>query len=74
MPDEDLGEAVKAVVQLVDPTASTDGLEQRLIDYCRRSLSTIKCPRSVDVVAELPRHANGKLLKRELKARYWKSS
>ena len=46
-------------------------LEQELIDYGRDHLSHIKCPRSVDFEAELPRHPTGKLYKRLLRDRYW---
>ena len=56
------------------PVATADAgpaLAQELIAYCREHLSHIKCPRSVDFEAELPRHATGKLYKRLLKDRYW---
>ena len=46
-------------------------LASELIGYCHERLSKIKCPRSVDFEAELPRHATGKLYKRLLKDRYW---
>ncbi|MFY0612190.1 MAG: AMP-binding protein [Hyphomicrobiaceae bacterium] len=68
---EDFGEAVKAVVQLVSAADDTAAIEAELITYCRANLSPIKCPRSVDIIDALPRHANGKLLKRELRDRYW---
>jgi len=44
---------------------------QELIAFCQSRLSKIKCPRSVDFEAELPRTPTGKLLKRLLKDRYW---
>ena len=69
IPNQEYGEEVKACVQLVDPTIACDSMEQALIEYCERSLSRIKCPRSIDFLDELPRHPNGKLLKRELKER-----
>ena len=47
--------------------------EAELIAYCRAHLSAIKCPKSIDITDALPRHANGKLLKRELRDRYWPS-
>jgi long-chain acyl-CoA synthetase len=46
-------------------------LEAELIAFCRTQLSAIKCPRSVDFDAELPRHPTGKLYKRLLRDRYW---
>lgn len=71
VPDEEMGEAVKAVVQLVDPTAAGDGLAAELISYCRGELATYKCPRSIDFVDALPRDPNGKLYKRRLREQYW---
>jgi len=71
VPDADMGEAVKAVVQPVDPDAAGPGLEAELVAFCRDRLAAYKCPRTVDFVAELPRDPNGKLYKRLLKERYW---
>ncbi|MEM7426963.1 MAG: AMP-binding protein [Pseudomonadota bacterium] len=71
VPNEDLGEEVKAVVQLVASCDDWPALEEELISYCRAHLSALKCPKSIEVMDELPRHANGKLLKRELRDRYW---
>ena len=69
IPNQEYGEEVKACVQLVDPSTACDSMERALIEYCEHSLSRIKCPRSIDFLDELPRHPNGKLLKRELKER-----
>jgi long-chain acyl-CoA synthetase len=71
VPNEDFGEEVKAVVQPVDMAEAGPELEALLIEYCRERLSKIKCPRSIDFEAELPRHATGKLYKRILRERYW---
>ena len=71
VPHEDLGEEVKAVVQLMDPTQAGPELERELIDWCRERLSSVKCPRSVDFERELPRSETGKLYKRLLRDRYW---
>ena len=71
VPSEDLGEEVKAVVQLRDPSRASPELAAELIAYCRARISTIKCPRSVDFERELPRTPTGKLLKRQLRDRYW---
>jgi fatty-acyl-CoA synthase len=70
VPDEEMGEAVKAVVQLVDPSAASADLEIELLSHCRRELATYKCPRSVDFVDQLPRDDNGKLYKRRLREQY----
>ena len=45
---------------------------EELLAYCRQNLSTLKCPRSIDFEAELPRHPTGKLYKRLLRDRYWR--
>jgi acyl-CoA synthetase (AMP-forming)/AMP-acid ligase II len=71
VPNEDFGEEVKAVVQPVDLSRAGPELEQELIAWCRAQLAKIKCPRSVDFEAELPRHPTGKLYKRLLRDRYW---
>ncbi|MEE8582082.1 MAG: AMP-binding protein, partial [Myxococcota bacterium] len=71
IPNEEFGEEVKAVVQPVDMAEAGPDLERELLEYCQSQLSKIKCPRSIDFEAELPRHPTGKLYKRLLKDRYW---
>lgn len=71
VPNEEFGEEVKAVVQAAPGAAPGPDLEAELIAFCREHLSAVKCPRSVDFEAELPREANGKLYKRKLRDRYW---
>ena len=71
VPNEDLGEEVKAVVQPLPGVRADRGLEAELIAFCRERLAAPKCPRSVDFAAELPRTPTGKLLKRLLRDRYW---
>jgi acyl-CoA synthetase (AMP-forming)/AMP-acid ligase II len=74
VPNDDFGEEVKAVVQPVQmpaDAAEEDALAQELVAYCRAQLADVKCPRSVDFRAELPRHPTGKLYKRHLKDEYW---
>ena len=71
VPDPDMGEQVKAVVQTVAGAAPGPLLASELIGWCRERLAHYKCPRSVDFVSELPRQENGKLLKRQLRDTYW---
>ena len=71
VPNDDFGEEVKAVVQPRDMSRANAELEVELIAFCRQRLSAIKCPRSIDFEAELPRHPTGKLYKRLLRDRYW---
>jgi acyl-CoA synthetase (AMP-forming)/AMP-acid ligase II len=70
VPDDEMGEQVKAVVELVDPAEAGDRLAGELIEYCRARLAHYKCPRSVDFTDRLPRQENGKLYKRLLIERY----
>ena len=71
VPDEVMGEQVKAVIELREGALPGDEVAGAILAYCRANIAHFKCPRSVDFVAELPRSAAGKLMKRELKARYW---
>jgi acyl-CoA synthetase (AMP-forming)/AMP-acid ligase II len=71
VPNEDMGEEVKAVVQPLDWADATPETAAELIAFCRDRLAHMKCPRSVDFERELPRHATGKLYKRLLRDRYW---
>ena len=71
VPNPDLGEEVKAVVQPMPGVAPGPDLAEELIAFCGQSLSRQKVPRSIDFEAELPRLPNGKLYKRLLRDRYW---
>ncbi len=71
VPNVEFGEEVKAVVQPIDMALAGPDLERELIAYCRDQLADVKCPRSIDFRAELPRHPTGKLYKRLLKDEYW---
>jgi acyl-CoA synthetase (AMP-forming)/AMP-acid ligase II len=71
VPDDEMGEEVKAVVQPSPGFATSQALADELIAFCKASLSPIKCPRSIDFKAELPRTPTGKLLKRLLRDQYW---
>jgi len=73
VPHEDLGEAVKAVVQVVDGVAADPALAQALIAFCQQQLARHKCPRSIDFIAQMPRLPTGKLYKRGLRDHYWAS-
>jgi long-chain acyl-CoA synthetase len=71
VPNEDFGEEVKAVVQPANWADATDETAAELMAYARQHLSAIKCPRSIDFMAELPRHPTGKLYKRLIRDQYW---
>jgi len=71
VPDEEMGEAVKAVVQPAAGIEAGAALEAELLAYARDHIAHFKCPRSIDFLDELPRLPTGKLYKRLLKDRYW---
>jgi long-chain acyl-CoA synthetase len=70
VPNAEMGEEVKAVVQLRDGVVGSDQLAAELIGYVRDRIAHYKAPRSVDFVDDLPRTPTGKLVKHILKARY----
>ncbi len=71
VPNPEMGEEVKAIVQTVDGVAGDAELAAELIAYSRDHLAHYKCPKSVDFRPELPRLPTGKLYKRLLKDEYW---
>jgi long-chain acyl-CoA synthetase len=72
IPHEEFGEEVKAIVQPIHMAEAGPDLEKELIEYCRKHLSHVKCPKSIDFREDLPRTPTGKLVKRLLKDEYWK--
>ncbi|QDI18399.1 long-chain fatty acid--CoA ligase [Serratia marcescens] len=71
VPDEQWGEAVKAVVVLKSGTTLD---ECQVIEYCAKYLAGFKKPRSVDFINELPKNPNGKIVRRQVRDGYWKNS
>jgi acyl-coenzyme A synthetase/AMP-(fatty) acid ligase len=57
-------------IQVTDHADEGPDMAAELIAYCRDHLSSIKCPKSIDFIEALPRHATGKLYKRLLKDQY----
>jgi long-chain acyl-CoA synthetase len=70
VPDPDYGEQVRAVVELRDPARASPETAAALLAFCRARISHVKCPRSVDFAANLPRTDTGKLLKRLVRDQY----
>lgn len=68
VPDDHWGEVVKAVVVLRQGAQAS---ERDIIDFCKGQLADFKKPRSVDFVADLPKNSNGKLSRKDVRARYW---
>ena len=71
VPHEEMGEEVKAVVQLAEGVAADDTVADELMSYAREHIAHFKCPRSIDFMDELPRLPTGKLYKRIIKDTYW---
>jgi long-chain acyl-CoA synthetase len=71
VPNDEMGEEVKAVVQLVTGVTASDEIGEELLAYAREHIAHYKCPRSLDFIDELPRLPTGKLYKRLIKDRYW---
>ncbi len=68
VPDEKWGEAVKGLVELKDGQQVS---EEALIAHCKERIGSVKAPKSIDFIGELPRSATGKVLKRKLRDKYW---
>lgn len=69
VPDPQWGEAIKAVVARLPGQTAT---EEELISFCKNNIASYKKPKSIDFVDELPKNNYGKILKRDLRAKYWK--
>lgn len=69
VPDDLWGEAVKAIVTLREGTSATAG---DIIAFAKQRIASYKVPKTVDFVKQLPRNAAGKVLKKDLRAPYWK--
>jgi len=71
VPDPKWGEAVKAVVELNKGQTAT---AEEIIAMCKAKLGSVMAPKSVDFVEQLPRSPVGKVLKKDLRERYWKGA
>lgn len=71
VPNADLGEEVKAVVQLMPGVPASAETAQALLAFCGQHLARQKVPRSVDFIDQMPRLPTGKLYKKPLREKYW---
>lgn len=71
VPNDEFGEEIKAVVELIDPAGAGDDMTTSLATYAREHLAKYKVPRSFDYSEDMPRTPAGKLLKRLLRDPYW---
>ncbi|MGW0531046.1 acyl-CoA synthetase [Streptomyces sp. NPDC003032] len=70
VPDPEMGEAVKAVVQAAEGVEAGPELAERLRDFVRERVAHYKAPRTVDFTDRLPRTPTGKLAKSRLREAY----
>ena len=70
IPNEEFGEEVKAVVQLMDHSDASTETAEDLTLWIKERLASLKVPRSIDFMEQLPRMDNGKLYKRHLMEAY----
>ncbi|WP_147531647.1 long-chain-fatty-acid--CoA ligase [Bacillus marasmi] len=68
IPDEKWGESIRAVVALKKSNSLS---VEEIISFCRQKLANYKVPKSVEFVSELPKSGAGKILKRNLREKYW---
>jgi acyl-CoA synthetase (AMP-forming)/AMP-acid ligase II len=68
VPDVKWGEAIKAVVELKPGVAAS---EDELKEHCRATLAGMKTPKTIEIWDTLPRSSLGKVLKREIREKYW---
>ena len=71
IPDSYWVEKVHAVVSLNEGATVT---EQEIINFCKDKLARYKAPKSVEFVDVIPKNPSGKILKRELRDKYWEGS
>jgi long-chain acyl-CoA synthetase len=71
IPDDDMGEQIKAVVEVRDGVTADDAVRASIMEHLQGRLAKFKWPRSIDFADELPREPTGKLLKRKLRDPYW---
>lgn len=69
IPDDYWGEAVKAIVVLKEGTKAT---EAEIIEFCKDNMSSYKKPKSIDFIDSIPKNPYGKVLKTDLRQKYWK--
>ena len=71
VPDAEMGEQVKAVIEPMDGVHPSEAVAAELIGWSRERLAHYKVPKSIDFMEQLPRLPTGKLYKQSLRAAYW---
>jgi long-chain acyl-CoA synthetase len=71
IPSAEMGEDVKAVVEVADGVEPGDDLARELKEFVAGRVARYMVPRSIDFIEEMPRLPTGKLYKAALRERYW---
>ena len=71
VPNEEMGEEVKAIVEAAPGIETGDALGAELMAFLDGRIARYMMPKSIEFVAELPRLPTGKLYKKALRDRYW---
>ena len=71
VPDDEWGEAIKAVIQPAPGITPSPELTAEILAWAAERLAKYKLPKHVDYLDELPRDDNGKLYKRKLRDPEW---
>jgi len=68
IPDPVWVERVHALVVLKPGAAAT---EEEIIDFCRKHIAHFKAPKGIEFIESLPKSPQGKILKKEVRQKYW---
>jgi long-chain acyl-CoA synthetase len=71
IPDEYWVEKVHAVIALKQGKEATP---EEIVAFCKKNIAGYKTPKSIEFVDALPKNPAGKILKRELRDKYWKGT
>lgn len=73
VPSAEMGEDVKAVIELMPGVAPSPQMAQEILNFLGSRIARYMMPRSVDFIAQLPRLPTGKLYKQALRSKYWQN-
>jgi len=73
IPNEDLGEEIKAVIVLEKGIEQSEEITAEIMAYCAKTLGKFRTPHSIDYADKLPREATGKLIKHKIRDPFWKN-
>ena len=71
IPNSEWGEEVRSVVLLKNTDEASEAMSAQLVAFCLEDLAKFKCPRKIDFVDQLPRYDTGKIIRRQVREKYW---